>query len=203
MFFYNRCVEKKKLARLLEISENNDGYVSMDDLKMHSIERTYLSLAVEEGVFTRVGKGLYLRKGYEKDPYYLTHHTYKKAVIALKSAAILWGLLPERGDPLMLYLPTGYMTKGIEGAKCRHVGNKEYGIGQALLVTEKDNLVPSYDLERTLLDIIRHPNLYEKAELSEALKKGFAKRPDEEKLNSYAMAFHSEEALALAKALYA
>ncbi|MBO4540464.1 MAG: type IV toxin-antitoxin system AbiEi family antitoxin domain-containing protein, partial [Bacilli bacterium] len=111
-------MEKKKLAILLEISENNDGYVSMDDLKMHSIERTYLSLAVEEGLFTRVGKGLYLRKGYEKDPYFLTHHTYKKAVIALRSATILWGLLPEKGGPLMLYLPTGYMTKGIEGAKC-------------------------------------------------------------------------------------
>jgi len=195
-------VEKKKLARLLEISEYNDGYVSMDDLKLHSIERTYLSLAVEEGVFTRVGKGLYLRKGYEKDPYYLTHHTYKKAIVALRSAAILWGLLPEKGAPLMLYLPTGYMTKGIEGAKCRHVGAKEYSLGQAIAVTEKDNLVPCFDLERTLIDIIRHPELYEKKELQEALSKGFQKGPDEEKLLAYAEAFHVKEALALAEALY-
>lgn len=195
-------MEKKKLARLFEIAENNDGYVSMDDLRLASIERTYLSLAVEEGLFARVGKGLYLRKGYEKDPYYLTHHTYKKAVIALKSAAILWGLLPEKGDPLMLYLPTGYMTKGISNSKCRHVGNKEYGLGQALLVTEKDNLVPSYDLERTILDIIRHPKLYGKEELKSSLQKGFAKKPDEEKLRGYAEAFHCLDALELAKAIF-
>ncbi len=186
----------------MEISENNDGYVSMDDLKLHSIERTYLSLAVEDGVFLRVGKGLYLRKGYEKDPYYLLHHTYKRALIALKSAAILWGLLPETGDPLMIYLPTGYMTKGIVGAKCRHVGIKEYGLGQALVVTEKDNLVPCFDLERTLLDVIRHPELYSKQELKLALQNGFNKNPDQEKLEAYASAFHAEDALRLAEALY-
>ncbi len=193
-------MEKKKLATLLEIAENNDGYVSTDDLKRESIERAYLSMALEEGLFRRVGKGLYLRKGHEEDPYYLLHHTYKKAVFALSSAVALWGIGEDK--PLMAYLPTGYMTAGIPNAKTRHVGKKEYALGQTLIITKKGNIVPTYDLERTLLDVIRHPSIYKKEELTRILKAGFAKEPSKEKLEAYAKAFHCLEALRFAEALY-
>ncbi len=197
---YNRCVQNKKLATLLEIAENNDGYVSTDDLKRESIERAYLSFAVEEGLFRRVGKGLYLRKGHEEDPYYLLHHTYKKAVFASSSALALWGLCEDKG--LTVYLPTGYMTAGIPNAKSRHVGKKEYGLGQTLIVTKKGNIVPTFDLERTLLDVIRHPYIYKKEELIKTLKAAYAKSPSLEKLEAYAKSFHCLEALRVIEALY-
>ena len=81
------------------------------------------------------------------------------------------------------------MTKGIEGAKCRHVGNKEFNVGLALAVTPNGTLVPCYDIERSVLDTIRYLDQFARGELSLIWK------------GAYAKAFHIEGGMSLIKKL--
>lgn len=195
-------MNKKKNEILLDLIENNDGYISVQEAKENGIERTYLFSLEEDGYLRKVARGLYLRKGLEVDPFYLIHFTYKKAAFSLRSSAFLQGLLPLE-QTLSVNLPAGYMTKGILGAKSRHVGEKEYALGLSLAVSPNGTLVPCYDLERTMIDIIRYQESFSKEELEAALIEGFKKNPYQEKLDSYAKAFHLEAELKLIQKLLA
>lgn len=191
-------MKQKQSAWILDLAENNDGYVEVAALKQMGVAQTALSSLVEEGVFRKVAKGLYLRRGYPEDIYYILHRTYKKAVFSLRSSAVLQGLLDD-GDEPYCNLPTGYMTHGLPGATCRHVGKKEFELGLSLAVTKHGNFVPCYDKERTLIDVLRYPESFSKKEIESIFRQAYP-NANQEKLNGYARAFKSEGALKLALA---
>ena len=195
MFFYNLCMEKKKTEILFDLAEDNDGYVSIAEARQFGIAPAYLSSACEDGFFTRISKGLYLKKGFERDPYFELFFQYHKAVFSFQSALFLHGLTSE--SVLEVNLPLNYLTKGIDGVPCRHVGAKEYGLGQALVITPRGNMVNSYDLERTMIDLLRHHDAFSKEDFLSLWRKGKEKSPYLDKLRSYAEAFHVSGELSL------
>ena len=189
-------MEKKKTELLFDMAEANDGYVSVAEARQNGLAQTYLSLAEEAGLFLRVCKGLYRKKGSPEDPFYELSFRYRKAVFSFRSALYLHGLTDQQA--LEVHLPQNYLTQGIEGIPCRHVGAKEYGLGQALAVTPLGNLVPTYDLERTLIELLRRQKEFSKEEFLFLWKKGLRKKPYEEKLFFYADKFHIVGELELA-----
>ncbi len=193
-------MDKKKTALLLDLAATNDGYVSVAEAKAYGIAQTYLCAAEEAGLFAKVSKGLYLKKGFERDRFYELFFRYHKAVFSLRSALFLHGL--SDSETLAVNLPTNYLTKGIEGIACRHVGEKEYGLGQSLVVTPRGNLVNSYDLERTLIDLLRYNESFSKEKFLSLWLRGKEKSPYPEKLFSYAEAFHVDGELRLMMRLY-
>ena len=193
-------MEKKKTAVLLELSDTNDGYVSVAEAKAYGIAQTYLCAAEEEGLFTKVSKGLYIKKGYARDPYYELMFRYRKAVFSLPSSLFLHGIVKEA--ELSVNLPANYMNKGVEGAHSRHVGEKEYALGQCLIVTPWGNLVNAYDLERTMIDLLRAHDNYSKETFVSLWLACKEKSPYPEKLGAYARAFHVEGELSLMDQLY-
>lgn len=193
-------MEKKKTAILLELAEDNDGYVSVAQAREFGIAQTYLSSATEEGYFVKISKGLYLKKGYSRDPYFELFFQYHKAVFSFRSALYLHGLSPS--ETVEVSLPLNYLTKGIPDIACRHVGAKEYGLGMALVITPRGNMVNSYDLERTLVDLLRHHDDFTKEEFLSLWAKGKEKSPYWDKLRAYAEAFHVEGELSLLRQLY-
>ena len=193
-------MDKKKTALLLELSDTNDGYVSVAEAKGYGIAQTYLCSAEEEGLFLKVSKGLYIKKGYARDPFYELTFRYHKVVFSLESCLFLHGLKPEQ--TMTVHLPSNYLTQGIDGIFCRHVGNKEYQLGQSLVVTPWGNLVNAYDLERTLIDLLRAHNAFDKEEFLSLWRLGKEKSPYQEKLRAYAEAFHVSGELSLMEQLY-
>ena len=197
MLLYFYCVENKKVSVLLEMADDNDGYVSVADATRFGIAQSFISDLVEQGLFNRVAKGLYIKKGYEVDPYYLLHYTYKKATFGYETSLFLQGIEAAK-DPIEIYLPSNYMTSGIENTRCRHLGKKEYETGLILLVTPKGNLVPGYDLERLFIDTLRRKNELDKAGLLSRLKEIANKGLYKERLFAYAKSFHVKGEVELA-----
>lgn len=190
----------KKTEVLLDLAERNDGYVSVAEAVRFGVAQTYLCMAEEEGVFQRVSKGLYLKKGFARDPFYELTFRYRKAVFARASALYLHDL--KEGPVLEVNLPTNYLTSGIDGVTCRHAGSKEYTLGLSYVITPRGNLVNCYDLERTLIDLLRNRDEYSREEFVALWLKGKEKSPYQEKLQSYAEAFHVEGELSLMQKLY-
>ena len=193
-------MDKKKLTRLLDLSDANDGYVSVSEAKGLGIAQTYLCSLEEDGLFKKVSKGLYLKKGYARDVFYETSFRYRRAVFSFPSTLFLHGLVEE--EHLSVNLPLNYLTQGIEGIACRHVGEKEYGLGQALVVTPRGNLVSSYDLERTMVDLVRHHEDFEINTFISIWRKAKEKSPYLEKLLAYAREFHVDGEIRLLLRLY-
>lgn len=193
-------MDKKKTELLFELAEQNDGYVSVAEARNLGVAQTYLCMAEEEGLFQKVSKGLYLRRGAAKDPFYELTFRYHKAIFARASALYLHGLTDT---PVMeVNLPMNYFTSGIEGASSRHAGAKEYSLGFSYVVTPTGNLVNCYDIERTLIDVLRHKDSFTKEEFLSIWLKGKEKSPYAEKLRQYAEAFHVEGELSLMQKLF-
>ena len=193
-------MDKKKTEILFDLAESNDGYVSVSEAKQYGIAQTYLSSAESEGLFHKVCKGLYLKGGYERDPFYELSFRYKKAVFSFRSALFLHGLIDE--ETLEVNLPLNYFTSGIPGIVCAHAGAKEYGLGQSLVVTPRGNLVSSYDLERTMVDLLRHMDEFDNETFLSLWRKAKEKSPYLEKLFHYAEAFHVSGELKVMMRLY-
>ena len=192
-------MKKKNDELLLDLADENDGYVSVAAARENGIAQTYLSAMCEHGIFQKVGKGLYRKRGYEADPYFELRFRYGKAVFSLDSCLYLHGLSDT--PVLSVNLPTNYLTHGIDGVDCRHVGEKEYLTGQSLVVTPKGNLVTAYDLERTLIELIRQHGRFDKETFLSLWEKGKKKSPYASKLARYAQTFHVEGELSLLEQL--
>ena len=190
----------KKTAVLLDLAERNDGYVSVSEAADFGVAQTYLCSAEEDGLFQKISKGLYLKKGYPHDRFYEVAFRYRKTVFARRSALYLHGLLEE--ETLEANLPSNYLTSGISGVRARHAGKKEYELGISLIVTPRGNLVNTYDLERTLIDVLRDIDSYTKEELLSIWEKAKEKSPYQDKMDAYASAFHVEGELSLMRKLY-
>ncbi|MCR5348673.1 MAG: type IV toxin-antitoxin system AbiEi family antitoxin domain-containing protein [Bacilli bacterium] len=193
-------MEEKKTAVLLEYADLNDGYVSVESAKGQGIAQTYLSFAEKEGLFTKVSKGLYIKRGYMRDPFYELAFRYRKAVFSLKSCLFLHGVTQE--ETLEVHLPRNYCTHGIEGVSSRHVGEKEFTLGQSIVVTPRGNFVNGYDLERTMIDLLRNRVRYGKDDFLFLWRACKEKSPYREKLEAYAQAFHVEGELSLLDYLF-
>jgi hypothetical protein len=159
-----------------------------------------LSEVKDSGLFIKVSKGLYLKRGFERDPFFELSFRYKKVVFGLRSALYLRGLTDE--PTLEVNLPLNYLTQGIEGVRARHVGEKEYGLGQTLAVTKQGNLVMTYSLERIMIDLLRRNGEFTKDEFVSLWLAAKNKNPYHDSLLSLAEVFHVEGEFALMDRLY-
>ena len=181
-------MNKKKTEVLFDLADINGGYVSALEARENGVAQTYLSLVVKEGLFLKVSKGLYIRKGSVRDPFYELGFRYHKAVFCRQTALYLHGLIEE--PALEVNLPLNYLNKGIPHVHVHHAGAKEYSLGQIFVVTPRGNLVNSYSLERTMVDLLREKERYGKQEFLRLWHKAKEKSPYMEELRRLAEAFH-------------
>ncbi len=190
---YYCCVKEKKSFEILELAENNNGYISVKEAQRFSISQEYLVLAEEAGQFVKAARGLYVKKGYPLDPYYILQFTYKKAVFSLSSALYLHELCDA--DPkITVNLPRGYMNKGIPNTTSKHLNEKDFYLGQSLIFTNYGHIVTTYDLERAFIDAYRHRDEL-KINMKDIFLKAQSKGLDKEKLRIYAKELKTEEAI--------
>ena len=196
-------MDEKISYKILQFAEDHDGYVSVAEAKRFGIAQTYLVLAEEEGRFEKVAKGLYVKKGYPIDPYYITHFRYPKIIFHLLSAAFLHGWISkEESKTMMVKCPKNYMTSGITSCACMHVNNEDYRLGIALALTENGQFVPITDKERTLVDFLKYSNRFEPALVRKVIQNAAQSNIDWDMFMSYAKTLRQESNAALLEILY-
>ena len=194
-------MDEKKSYQLLQFAEDHDGYVSVSEAKRFGLAQTYLVMAEEEGQFQKVAKGLYVRKGYPIDPYYILHYRYPRLVFHLRSAAFLYNWIENDDEIKTVKLPRNYMTSGIAGCKCVHASSKDYGLGIGLTLTSCGQFVSITDKERTIVDIVTHQNLFDADSLKAILTCAFHDNIDVERLRFYSQAMGPQLTIALLEKL--
>ncbi len=186
-------MKEKKSFEILVLAENNNGYISAKEARQVGIAQQYLVLAEEAGQFIKAARGLYVKKGYPLDPYYILQFRYKKAVFSSLSALSLHGLIEERNE-ICVNLPRGYLTHGIQEVYTHHVNEKEYNLGQGLAVSPNGHLVETYDIERTFIDAFRERKEWN-LDMKSIFERFKEKEFDKEKLLLYAEELHVKEAI--------
>ena len=132
------------------------------------------------------------------DVMYLVHLRCKQAVFSHETALFLHDLTDREPLEYEITVKTGYNPSKLkdDGIKVYTIKKELHGEGITTMQTSFGHLVPVYNMERTICDIIRNRNNTEIQTFQTALKQ-YAKRKDKNLrlLMQYAAEFHVDKIL--------
>lgn len=145
----------------------------------------------EEGM-ERISKGVYAYPDTWFDEMKLLSERSDLAVFSHESALLLHNLTDREPPALTVTVPSDYNAGHLvkDGVRVFYVKQELISIGKTQLPSPEGNLVPCYDLERTICDILRSRSQIDTQIVLSALK-AYVKRKDKrlDTLSDYAKKF--------------
>lgn len=178
-----------------QIIDKEDGYLRIRAVEDRGIYRFEAYQFLAESNLRRVCKGVYVTKSTDVDWLYVIQLRAQRAVISHECALYLHGIV-DRPYQVQVTVPQGYnfsrlQDKGVRIMTC----NKdllEYGMIEVR--TEQGHSVRTYDMHRTLVDMLRKARYYP-PEILQAAEAAYYGGPDcaPETLLEYADRFHARK----------
>ncbi len=178
-----------KSEELLKIVNENNGYITTKELKKYKINNYFLNRLVKEKKLIRVARGYYTLPNGFIDNFYLILSKCKKAVFSDATALYFFDLSDRVPLIYDIAVPYGYGNcyKNIHNV-CLHFIKPEYiDLGVVEIDSPFGIKIKTYDIERTICDIIKNKSKMDIEIFSKALKRySKLKNKDLNKLMRYA-----------------
>lgn len=140
-----------------EYLENNSSITNKDAEKLGSNRRVLAEL-VKEGKLERIRPGLYQKKGDIVDDFALISANSKRIIFSHHTSLYLHDLSDRTPNVFDITVPQGYnaghIKKRYERIQVHYVKKELHEIGLIKLDSPLGNSILSYDMERTICDII-------------------------------------------------
>lgn len=157
-------------TKINNIIKKNNGIITASEVAEEGIDSWYLTDMVRSGDIERVARGVYIDSSYDNyDELYIFQLQNKVCIYSYQTALYLHGLTERLPFTNEITVYQGYNTWRIKDRVIAHQVKKEwYEVGITEVKTEIGNIVTSYDIERTLCDIVRDrknqdPEIFSKA----------------------------------------
>lgn len=181
---------------LEEYLEKNSVITNKKGLEI-GIGRHTLSALANEGKIERIRPGLYQKVGEIFDDFILLSGESQRVVFSHQTALYLHDLSDRVPIIIHISVPQGYnashLKERYQKLKVHYVGMNLHDLGITTIKTPLGNTVLVYDLERTIIDIIRNRKKIDKQIFIDGIT-GYFRRSDKNlrKLISYSKKFKIE-----------
>lgn len=185
----------KNIEILKNYIENNNGIILASDLKKLNIHKQYLKLLCDEGYIERKEKGVYVKKGKNVNDFFLIQQRYKTGIFSHNTALYFYHLTDR--TPLKYDMTfKNNIRVNDEIIEPHYIKQDKYELGIIELELQDKTIIKVYDLERTIIDILRDRNKIDLQIFNTAMKE-YMKRKDKNliKLSKYAKEFKMEKIL--------
>ena len=185
----------KNIEILKNYIENNNGIILASDLKNLNIHKQYLKLLCDEGYVERKEKGVYVKKGKNVNDFFLIQQRYKTGIFSHNTALYFYHLTDR--TPLKYDMTfKNNIRVNDEIIEPHYIKQDKYELGIIELELQDKTTIKLYDLERTIIDILRDRNKIDLQIFNTAMKE-YMKRKDKNliKLSKYAKEFKMEKIL--------
>ena len=179
----------RKKEELLKIVTENGGYVTTKELGKYNINNYFLNALVKEEKLIRASRGYYIFPNVFSDDFYIILSKCKKAVFSDATALYLHDLSDRIPLVYDITLPYGYGNcyKGMSNVSLHYVKKELIDLGMIEIESPFGMKIKTYDIERTICDIIKNKNKMDIEVFSKALKEySRLKNKDLLKLMKYA-----------------
>lgn len=180
---------------LKKFIEKNNGILLSSDVRNLNIHKQYIKLLCDENYIERKEKGVYVKKGKNVNDFFLLQQRYKTGIYSHNTALYLYHLTDR--TPLKYDLTFQNNIRVKDEIVSSHYTKADYfEIGQTELKLQDGTTIKIYDLERTIIDILRDRNKIDLQIFNTAIN-GYMKRKDKNlvKLSKYAKIFKQENVL--------
>ena len=160
------------INKILKIMKKNNEIITPAQLEEKGISRVYLSRMEEEGLIERIDRGIYVTKDFKYDEYYLFQLKYPKAIFSYNTALYFYEMTERTPIKMDVTVYREYNPHRFKDLVNVYKISKElYNLG----VTEKKSpqgmKVKTYNLERTVCDIIKDKDSLDIEIRNKAIKK--------------------------------
>lgn len=185
----------KNIEILKNYIENNNGIILASDLKKLNVHKQYLKLLCDEGYVERKEKGVYVKKGKNVNDFFLIQQRYKTGIFSHNTALYFYHLTDR--TPLKYDMTfKNNIRVNDEIIEPHYIKQDKYELGIIELELQDKTTIKLYNLERTIIDILRDRNKIDLQIFNTAMKE-YMKRKDKNliKLSKYAKEFKMEKIL--------
>lgn len=176
-------------SKIIDIINNNGGYITIKELEKNNINRYYLSILSKEGKIVRISRGFYSLKNGFADNFYIMLSKSKRSVFSDATALYLHDLSDRNPSIYDITIPYGYGNsyKDEKNVNLHYVKKELLDLGVIEMESPFGMKVRVYDVERTICDIIKNRNRMDSEIFTRALQKySKLKSKDLNKLMRYA-----------------
>ena len=161
------------IEKIRGILKDQNGILLTSDLAKLGIPRTYLSILLKNGEIRRVSRGVYSAANTMIDEMVSIQARYKGAIFSHERALYLLGLTDRTTLFYSITVPAGYNASPLKasGAKVYFVKRALYLVGLITMKSSHGNDIKTFNLERTICDVLRSRNQIDVQFMNEALKK--------------------------------
>jgi predicted transcriptional regulator of viral defense system len=180
------------IGKIREMLKAQNGFLVTSDLRRYGIPRTYLSILERKGEVQRISRGVYSAAGHLIDEMAGIQARYKAAVFSHETALYLLGLSDRTPLFYSVTVPAGYNATSLKasGAKVYFVNRELHQLGSIKVKSPHGNDITTFNLERTICDVLRNRNQIDVQQITESMKRYVRKKERNiDLLNSYSRQF--------------
>lgn len=182
--------------KILNILKENKGIISTAEIVKLGIDKKYLSLMVQKGLIERASRGVYILPDVIEDEFYSINIRCRKGIFSHDTALFLHDLSDRTPMSFSMTLPKGYNPTSLKDLSLEffYVNPKLQDLGKITVLSPYGKKIYTYDLERTICDIVRSKSRMDMQIFTDALKR-YPKRKDKNLSNlmKYAKEFKIEQ----------
>lgn len=187
-----------QFEQLDQLVDDNDGIIQTSQVKALKISKTVFYTYIKSKHLEQVAHGIYVSEDAWLDSMYLFQLRFKQAIFSHETALYFHDLTDREPSPYSVTVKTGYNASRLkaDGVQVFSIKKEFHEIGIVSTQTPFGHTVLTYDMERTLCDLIRSRRNIEIQTLQDALKQ-YVCRKEKNLLNlmKYAKIFHVEKIL--------
>ena len=158
--------------KILKIMERNNEIITPVQLEEKGISRVYLSKMAEEGIIERIDRGIYVTKDYKYDEYYIFQLKYPKTIFSYNTALYFYQMTERTPIKMDVTVYREYNPHRFKDYVNVYKVNKEFfDLGVVERKSPQGMKVKTYNLERTVCDIIKDKDSIDIEIRNKAIKK--------------------------------
>jgi predicted transcriptional regulator of viral defense system len=177
---------------LLQLLDQGSGLLFASKAVEAGISRTRLSALVKDGFLERSCRGVYVPAGEIGDEYFALQQRAAKVIYSHETALFFHRLTDRTPVRYSITVPSSYKPSALLKRSCKifYIRQNLVDTGKIVMPSGMGHTIISYDLERTVCDIIRSRNKIEGQIFVDTLKR-YAARKDKDlnRLSLYAKNF--------------
>lgn len=148
----------KKYEEIIDFINKKNSVITTKDFKGKKIGFYFINKLIQDNYIYRIEKGVYGKKDSFEDEYFIIQNRYKNAIFSYNTALYFLNKTEATPNIIDISIPNDYNVSTINTKQIRvhYVSRENMELGSIRIKSPFGNTIKSYNLERTICDIVKN-----------------------------------------------
>ena len=180
--------------KLISFLENNNGCILTRQFEEIGIPRVHIPQFIGKGIIRKAFRGMYVGENHIEDEYYFYQVNHSHTIFSHNTAFHLQNMTERTPHKMEITTYRGKNVSDKNNIKTYYVAKDKLYIGVIEVKSPYGNKVKTYNLERSICDMIRYRNDFDLEIYNKIIKRFFSRKDKNlKRLLEYAKIFNISE----------